>query len=264
MRFDYHVHTPLCQHATGHPREYVKRAVELGLGEIGFSDHNPMPVQFDAWRMAPGQLPEYFRLVEEARAEFPQIPVRLGLEVDYIEGYEAHIRNQAAQADWDYLIGSVHYILPGWDVDNPEKRNLWKEYSVEKVWELYFSCYRKAAESGLFDFLGHPDLVKKFGDRPQGDLSRFYREALDAIEAKGVAIEINTAGLRKPVGELYPGRQFLEEAFRRGIPVLVNSDAHDPSEVGADFDKAYALLHDVGYREVQRFVKRERIAEPIA
>jgi len=262
MRFDYHMHTPLCHHAVGHPREYVKRALELGFGEIGFSDHNPMPEQFDMWRMAPGQLPEYIALIRGVRDEFPQIPVRLGLEVDYIEGYEDHIESQAEMADWDYLIGSVHYILPGWDVDNPEKRTMWKQYPVEKVWELYFACYAKAAESGLFDFLGHPDLVKKFGDWPEGDLSRFYRDALDAVEANGLALEINTAGLRKPVGELYPGKQFLTEAFRRSIPVLVNSDAHDPAEVGAGFDEAYALLREVGYRSVHRFVQRERI--PVA
>ncbi len=156
------------------PREYVLAAQAAGLAEIGFSDHNPMPTQFDDWRMGPDQLPEYLRLVEEARREFPGYPIRLGLECDFIPGHEDHIRHLAAQAGWDYLIGSVHYIRPGWDVDNPKHLKRWNDQPVEEVWEAYFDAYRKMAESCLFDFLAHPDLVKKFGHRPEGDLSRFY------------------------------------------------------------------------------------------
>lgn len=263
MLFDYHVHTPLCQHAEGMPREYVLAAQAAGLAEIGFSDHNPMPTQFDDWRMAPDQLPEYFRLVEEARKEFPNYPIRLGLECDYLSGYDSHIQKLAQSADWDYLIGSVHYITPEWDVDNPKHLKKWKEHPVEEVWSLYFKAYTEMAQSKLFDFLAHPDLVKKFGHRPEGDLSRFYTETLDAIADNGLAIEVSTAGLRKDVREIYPSRQFLQMAFDRGIPVLINSDCHSPTEVAFAFDQALTLVREVGYTDLTRFIRRKPVSTPL-
>jgi histidinol-phosphatase (PHP family) len=256
MRTDYHLHTPLCGHAVGAPRDYILAAQRAGLAEIGFSDHNPMPTQFDSWRMAPDQLPEYLGMVEQARREFPQYPVRLGLECDYIAGREDHIRDLAGQADWDYLIGSVHYIAPDWAVDNPQLMKRWSEHPVEEIWQAYFDAYTKMAESCLFDFLAHPDLVKKFGHRPAGDLGRFYRPTLDAIAEAGAVLEVSTAGLRKEVGEIYPSREFLEAAHGRHIPIVINSDAHAPEEVAYEFDRAYAFVREIGYTQVMRFRKR--------
>jgi histidinol-phosphatase (PHP family) len=259
MRTDYHLHTPLCGHATGAPRDYVLAAQKAGLVEIGFSDHNPMPAQFDDWRMAPGQLPEYVALVDEARREFPQFPIRLGLECDFIPGYEDHIRALAKQADWDYLIGSVHYVTPEWDIDNPRHLKRWQEQPVDDIWRAYFAAYTRMIQSCLFDFLAHPDLVKKFGHRPAGDLSRFYKDALDAASEAGAVIEVSTAGLRKDAKEIYPSREFLEGAWQRHIPIVINSDAHAPGEVAYEFDRAYKLASDVGYREVMRFEKRKAV-----
>lgn len=263
MATDYHLHTPLCGHATGEPREYVLAAQAAGLTEIGFSDHNPMPVQFDDWRMAPDQLAEYITMVEAARAEFPNYPIRLGLECDYLLGYENHIRHLATMAPWDYLIGSVHYITPEWDVDNPKHLKKWTEQAVDEVWALYFKEYTNMAQSGLFDFLAHPDLVKKFGHRPEGDLSRFYTETLNAIAENGIAIEVSTAGLRKEVHEIYPSKQFLEMAYQRRIPIVINSDAHAPSEVAYEFNQAFALAKEVGYTKVLRFEQRKAIPTDI-
>ncbi len=262
MRTDYHMHTPLCGHASGAPRDYVLAAQRAGLAEIGFSDHNPMPTQFDDWRMRPDQLPEYLEMVAEAQREFPDYPVRLGLECDFIPGFEGHIHILAEKADWDYLIGSVHYVTPGWDIDNPKHLKRWSEQPVDEIWESYFAAYTKMAESCLFDFLAHPDLVKKFGHRPKGDLSRFYRETLDAIAEAGSVLEVSTAGLRKDVREIYPSREFLEAAFARHIPIVINSDAHAPGEVAYEFDRAYKLVSDVGYTKVMQFEKRKAI--PVA
>lgn len=262
MRTDYHMHTPLCGHAVGAPRDYILAAQKAGLAEIGFSDHNPMPTQFDDWRMGPDQLPEYVALIKEAQAEFPDYPVRLGLECDYLPNHEGYIEHLAKQADWDYLIGSVHYITPDWDVDNPKHLKRWKEQPVEEIWEKYFAAYTKMARSCLFDFLAHPDLVKKFGHRPKGDLSRFYSKMLDVAAEAGAVLEINTAGLRKDVKEIYPSRDFLAAAHKRHIPIVINSDAHSPKEVAADFDLAYQLAKDVGYTEVMTFQKRK--ATPVA
>jgi histidinol-phosphatase (PHP family) len=261
MRTDYHLHTPLCGHATGAPRDYVLAAQRAGLAEIGFSDHNPMPTQFDDWRMAPGQLPEYLGMIEEARKEFPHYRIRLGLECDFIPGQEDHIRDLASRADWDYLIGSVHYISPDWDVDNPKHLKRWNDQPVEQVWQAYFDAYTQMAESCLFDFLAHPDLVKKFGHRPEGDLTRFYLRTLDAIAEAGAVLEVSTAGLRKDVREIYPSREFLEAAYTRHIPIVINSDAHAPEEVAHEFNRAYTLVREIGFTQVMRF--KERHAEAI-
>jgi histidinol-phosphatase (PHP family) len=257
------MHTPLCGHATGAPRDYVLAAQRAGLDEIGFSDHNPMPTQFDDWRMAPGQLPDYLELIAAARREFPDYPIRLGLECDFLPGYEDHIRDLAGRAEWDYLIGSVHYITPEWDVDNPKHLKRWTEEPVEEIWQRYFDAYTRMAESRLFDFLAHPDLVKKFGHRPAGDLARFYTQTLDAVAEAGTTLEVSTAGLRKTVREIYPSRDFLALAHKRHIPIVINSDAHQPEEVAAEFDLAYALAKEAGYTEVMRFEKRKAVAVKI-
>ena len=257
MRTDYHMHTPLCGHAVGAPREYVLAAQRAGLAEIGFSDHNPMPTQFDDWRMGPEQLPEYLALIEEARREFPDYPIRLGLECDFLKGQEAHVQKLTSLANWDYLIGSVHYITPEWDVDNPKHLKRWTETPVDEIWQRYFDAFTAMAESCLFDFLAHPDLVKKFGHRPEGDLMRFYKPALDAVAEAGCVLEVSTAGLRKEVAEIYPSAQFLRAARERQIPIVINSDAHAPGEVAHEFDRAYAFAREVGYTHVMRFSGRK-------
>lgn len=259
---DYHTHTPLCRHAEGWPVDYARAAVERGLAELGISDHSPMPEFFDDWRMLIGDLPRYLDSVAEARAACPQLPIRLGLEVDFIPGpgNEEWIERLAGMADWDYLIGSVHYIAPGWDVDNPKHLSRFEDRPVAEIWELYWSAYERAIRSGRFDFMAHPDLPKKFGHRPPGDLRRFYEPSIAALAETGTAFEINTAGLRKPVGECYPSLEFLRLAREAGVGLLINSDAHAPQEVGAGFAEAAALAREAGYTETLRFEKRKRRA----
>lgn len=254
---DYHTHTPLCRHAEGHPKEYAAAAWGLGLPELGFSDHSPMKQNFDDWRMQWEEFPRYLEMVEEAREAFPGLPIRLGLEVDFLEGGEAWIEELAQQADFDYLIGSVHYLAPGWDVDNPRHLSRFAKDGVEEIWALYFKVYEKAVRSGLFDFMGHPDLVKKFGHRPAGDLRRFYEPVVQALADANVAYEINTAGWRKDAREQYPAREFVEMAFNAGVRLVINSDAHHPSEVGAGFQEAMTLAREAGYTQTLRFEKRK-------
>ena len=255
------MHTRLCGHATGEPRDYVLAAQKAGLVEIGFSDHNAMPTQFDDWRMGPGQLPEYIEMIESVQREFPRYPVRLGLECDFIPGFEGHVKNLAGQAEWDYLIGAVHYVTTEWDIDNPKHLKRWTEQPVDEIWRAYFAAYTKMIESCLFDFLAHPDLVKKFGHRPEGDLMRFYKPALDAVAEAGCVLEVSTAGLRKQVAEIYPSAQFLRAARERQIPIVINSDSHAPGEVAHEFDRAYAFAREIGYTHVMRFAGRK--AKPV-
>lgn len=259
---DYHTHTPLCHHAEGWPSDYARAAAGLGLAELGFADHSPMPAAlepFDNWRMALADLPRYLEAVEEARAAFPRLTIRLGLEIDYIAGHERWIEELAGMAGWDFLIGSVHYIAPGWDVDNPAHISRFQTQPVEEIWRLYFDACERCAASGLFDFIGHPDLPKKFGHRPGGDLRRFYEPVIEALAKTGTAFEINTAGLRKPAGECYPDLAFLKLAREAGLGLLINSDAHAPGEVGAGFDQGVALAREAGFTELVRFERRRRL-----
>lgn len=264
---DYHLHTPLCRHAVGAPEEYVAAAQAAGLEEIGFSDHCPMPgpEPFDDWRMLRAELPRYVEMIAAAREAAAPFPVRLGLECDFIAGQEGWIEELAGAADWDYLIGSVHYLGPGWDVDNPRhlSRFTASTTAVEDIWQRYWEAFGQCARSGLFDFLAHPDLVKKFGRRPAGDLRRFYEPAIAALAAHGTALEISTAGLHKPAGELYPAAGFLTLAHAAGLPVVISSDAHAPGEVGRDFDAAVAAVRAAGFTATVRFTQRTRHTVPL-
>jgi len=256
---DYHMHTPLCRHAVGEPVDYARRAVELGLTEIGFSDHSPMRRDdFDNWRMLDNQLDEYVAKVRFAQQEFPQLTIRLALEVDYLPGHEGWIRELAARHHWDYFIGSVHYVSDSWDIDNPAKLSEWKMRDTFEVWSAYFERLTLAAESKLFEIIGHADLPKKFGHRPAHDCTPLYDTFLTGAAKAGCAIELNTAGLRKDCKEIYPSRQILDLAFQKGVPITFGSDAHAPSEVGMNFRDALELARAVGFQESCRFSKRQK------
>ena len=257
---DYHTHTPLCRHAEGKPVEYARKAAEIGLGEIGFSDHSPAAEsEFDDWRMLLVEFPEYLESVAAARQAVPDITVRLGLEVDYLEHGEPWIEELGSMAPYDYLIGSVHYIAPGWDIDNPKWIGRWSGIAeTEEIWTAYWRLYTRCAGSGYFDFIAHPDLPKKFGHTPEGDLRRFYEPAIEAASSSGTAIEINTSGWHKHCAEQYPARQFLEMMNAAGIPLVVSSDAHAPDHVGRDFERAVGLALDTGFTHSARFEKREK------
>ena len=256
---DLHTHTPLCRHAVGEPVEYARHAVSLGLTEIGFSDHSPMPQDdFDNWRMLDRQLDEYVAKVRRAQQEFPQLTIRLALEVDYLPGHEEWIRQLAGRHPWDYFIGSVHYLSDSWDIDNPAKISEWHKRDAFAVWEAYFERLAQAAESRLFEIIGHADLPKKFGIRPAQDCTPLYESFLKAAARSGVAIELNTAGLRKECREIYPCRSLLEIAFTKNVPITFGSDAHAPEEIGMNLADAVTLARSVGYTHTCRFNQRRR------
>ncbi len=258
------MHTPLCRHATGEPVAYAARAKALGLAEIGFSDHSPMPQDdFDDWRMRMSQLDEYVAKVHHAKQEHPDLVIKLALEVDYLPGQEPWIHQLWARHPWDYFIGSVHYISGGWDVDNPNRLAEWKKRDTFAVWHEYYERLTQAVESGLFHIIGHCDLPKKFGFRPAADCTTLFETFLNAAARQNVAIELNTAGLRKECREIYPSRKILEMAFAHGVVITFGSDAHLPEEVGANFAEAMALAKSVGYREWRRFTAGRAAMVPL-
>ncbi|MEP4079570.1 histidinol-phosphatase [Haloferula sp.] len=264
MPADYHTHTPLCHHAEGEPEAYVDTAISAGVSEYGVSDHAPAkPEPFDDWRMLEADLPEYWDWIDRARNHANgRLPIRAGLECDWLEGCEDWITELSRRYSWDYLIGSVHY-LDDWDFDNPKWLGRWANSDINQVWKHYWETYGRMADSGLFDILGHPDLVKKFSYRPEGDLARFYEPVIERIAASGKAIELNTAGWHKPCNEAYPDSRFLELAAEAGVPLVISSDAHSPNEVARDFPKAIELAKSSGFKETLLFEARKSKTETL-
>lgn len=213
---------------------------------------------FDDWHMLLRDLDAYVANVEQARREYPGLSIKLALEVDYIPGQESWIRDLTSRHPWDYLIGSVHYVSDTWDLDNPRKISEWKKRDPFEVWTAYFDRLTMAAESKLFDIIGHADLCKKFCFYPKQDWTGLVGRFLESAKKHDVAIEINTAGLRKDCKEMYPSRKIVEMACRAGIPLTFGSDAHAPQEVGLDFDLATRLAREAGYTHSCRFTRRER------
>jgi histidinol-phosphatase (PHP family) len=258
------MHTHLCHHAQGVPLDLARRAVEIGLSEMGVSEHNPMPSDdFDNWHMHAARLDEYVEGIQAARAQFPGLRILAGLEVDYLPGHEAWIRELAHRHDWDYFIGSVHYVDGGWDIDNPAKIDHWRSRDAFAVWQEYFERLTAAAASGLFQTIGHPDLPKKFGFVPAQDCTPIFEKFLRVAARSGVAIEINTAGLRKECREMYPSPAFLRLAAQCQVPLTFGSDAHQPAEVGQDFVRAVELARACGYTHRVRFEHRRAHPVPL-
>jgi histidinol-phosphatase (PHP family) len=258
------MHTPLCRHAVGEPVEYAKRARELGIAEIGFSDHSPMARDdFDEWRMMDSELDEYVAKVRRAQREVPEVTIKLGLEVDYIPGHEDWIRKLAVRHPWDYFIGSVHYVSETWDFDNPKKLSEWKKRDPFEVWSIYFERLTMAAGSGLFEIIGHADLAKKFCFYPKEDCTPLFEKFLEVCAQKEVAIEINTAGLRKDCKEMYPSKTILEMAAAMGVQLTFGSDAHAPQEVGLNFAEALDAARRAGFARYLTFTGRKRTSHPI-
>lgn len=264
---DYHMHTPRCNHAIGAVREYADAAVRLGMREIGMSDHSPMPFGFDKdWRMDHAELPDYLAEVRRVRDELAgQLTVRVGLEADFHPGTEAIVAEMITTEDWDYVIGSVHYIGE-WGFDNPDCLDQWEHWSLSDAWCAYYELVAQSAASGMFDIIGHPDLLKKFGHhQPRGDarVQAAEEAMLQAVKAADVALEISSAGLRKKVREVYPHGHMLVRAAELGIPFAFGSDAHAPGEVGHAMDDCLSMLLACGITEVASFHQRQRSMLPI-
>ncbi len=281
MLTDYHLHLrpdELQATATDHftfanVERYREVASERGIVELGVSEHVYRFAQaLDVWQhplwreCAHDDLDDYCRFVRE------ETDLRLGIEADFVAGAEDRIANLLEARDFDYVVGSVHFLREHsldtddhsvWDRDPAHPR------SAEEIWQEYFRTLGEAARSGLFDILAHPDLVKIWGPThperplPEGDLRRYYELAIDGIAESGIAIEVSTAGLRKRAQEIYPAPAFLAMCVEAGAPVALSSDAHRPEDVGADYDQALELLDSAGVKELCVFERRERRLESI-
>ncbi len=264
---DYHMHTPRCNHATGIVADYADAALAAGLKEIGMSDHSPMPNGFDAaWRMDHFELKGYIKEIEHAQKKYSgQLTIRLGIEADFHPGTESYVMEMIETHPWDYVIGSVHFI-DDWGFDNPDTIQIWDSWKIEDAYCAYFDLVAESARSGLFNIIGHPDLIKKFGHRPPADskpVNDAMESMLQAVKTADVALEVSSAGLRKPVGEVYPQAAIIERATELDIPFSFGSDAHAPTEVGHAMDECLDLLISLGVTEIATFERRQRTMVPL-
>lgn len=258
--FDSHMHTPLCGHAQGEPQEYAEAACRRGLDGIIFTCHTPLPDGMSAEvRMKEDELPEYAESIQACRDDFQgRCEVRLGLEVDFVPGYEKALEKIIQSQPFDYIIGSVHPHLP-------EIRDVfWKDDPVDFS-KAYFNLQAQAAETGLFDTIAHPDVIKiiRWAGYDKALMKDEFCRFLDRIAAAGVCLECNTSGLTRRVQEIHPSPAFLPLLAERGIPVVIGSDAHRPERVGDGFREGLESLREAGYEELQVFKARDKSAVPL-
>jgi histidinol-phosphatase (PHP family) len=276
MLTDYHLHlrpddvgaTAEDYYSVSNVDRYRTVAEERGIAELGCAEHiyrfaQALEVwQHPLWReSARDDLDEYVGFIRE------QTDLKLGIEADFIVGREDRMASLLEERDWDYVVGSVHFV--GEHAVDHDGFEVWDHRSQrpDELWRRYFRTLGEAARSGMFDILAHPDLIKYWGPArrpvPEGDLRRFYELAMDGIGESQIAVEVSTAGLRKHVREIYPAPAFLEMCLEAGCPVALSSDAHVPGDIGRDYEAALELLEEMGVGELAVFERRERRLEPI-
>ena len=254
MRIDLHNHTSLCNHANGSMEEYVLKAIELGIDIYGFSDHAPMSFD-EKYRMTFKQKQSYEIEVLKLKEQYKnQIKILLGYEVDYLD---KHISKDVLDSNVDYLIGSVHFIKE-WGFDNPEFIGAYKNKNIDLIWEEYFETILLMAKSKLFDIVGHIDLIKVFNFLPKKDIKQIVQPALKQIKDSNMVLELNPAGLRKPIKEQYPSRDIIELAYELDIPITFGSDAHEIEQIGFEYETISSLAKNIGYTKCMTFENRDR------
>ncbi|EDM23000.1 histidinol-phosphatase [Caminibacter mediatlanticus] len=252
---DLHNHTPLCNHAEGKPQEYINNAIKKNIVVYGFADHAPM--EFDKkYRMSFEDMPKYEKLIKNLKKEYEdKIKILVGYEVDFTP--KKYLDKRVLEANVDYLIGSVHF-LDNWGFDNPEFIKEWKKRDVDDVYKEYFSLIEEMANSKLFQIVGHLDLIKVFGYKPKKNIKDLAKNAIKAIKKADMTIEINTAGLRKPVKELYPSDELLEMILEENINLTLSSDAHSPNQVGFASDETINKLKSLGVSELIFYENKQK------
>lgn len=264
MRVDLHNHTVLCNHAVGTVREYIEKAIEVGIDVYGFTDHAPMDYD-PRYRMSIEHKEFYENTILNLKKEYENdIDILLGYEVDFMQ--KVPMLDEILNSKVDYLIGSIHFLEPKikskdnepWGFDNPEFIGKYKKQNIDDIWIDYFEVLELLAKSRHFDVVGHLDLIKVFKFLPKKDIKSIALNALKEIKKSNMTIEINSAGLRKPIAEQYPSNELLELAYELDIPITFSSDAHSVEQIGFGYDEVKAIAQKVGYKKCAIFKNRDR------
>jgi|SRR5690625_233802 len=267
---DYHVHMAETGDFTvDYFKEYVEKARQAGIEELGISEHayffqETKDILSNPWveNRRGLNFKDYQAFFDQVRQA--DIPIKMGIEMDYTPGKEKEMEAFINNHPFDYVIGSVHWI-GDWGIDLDIYKAEYEKRDIKTVYQQYFDQIVTLAESKLFDFVGHIDLIKIFSYKPddQAFVEAEYDRVVKALAASGTCIEISTAGLRKPVGEMYPDPILLQKCCNAGVGIVINSDAHMPKHVGYAYDEAIELARSAGYKEIQTFTQRKREAYPL-
>jgi len=250
---DYHMHSVLSDGQNSY-EEMIRTAISKGLDEIGFSDHVCLkPVD---WAIRMEDIPVMTRQLLDLKEKYKdKIQVRYGIEVDYFPGHEDELRELIESIPVDYVIGSVHFI-GNWNFDVDQ--SLYGKWSNDKLYEKYFALIQKAAQSELFDTIGHIDIIKKFGVYPETNQDKLFEDTIKIIKEHNLVVELNAGGMDRPYAEFMPGARLLEMCHRHHVPVTLASDAHRAEQIARHYESAIALLSHIGYTEIVGFNKRIR------
>ncbi len=255
---DYHIHSTYSD-GRSDPEDYVSAALEEGIEELGFSDHLTLFRELEHWNMDPANVMSYLRHLENLRTNTADLKVRIGLEVDFFPGREKDTHEFLDKLSLDYIIGSVHFQGDSTVDMGPE---YYEGKNIDNLFEDYFKTVIEAVSSGLFDIIGHCDLIRIYGYRPESSPEHLYRELARAMKRHDVVFEVNTNGRNRPIADFYPDRRYLHIFHEEKVPVCVNSDAHMPLRVGQYFEEAYDLLRFTGFSEMAVFENRVRKMVP--
>ncbi|EIJ78720.1 histidinol phosphate phosphatase HisJ family protein [Bacillus methanolicus PB1] len=269
MLTDYHNHLERGTLTLDYLKKFTGTAKEKGIEHFGISEHayhfyQTADILQNPWvnERRYYDMEDYVKLFYQAWNE--GIDVKMSIEMDYTPGKHSEMEKFIKQYEFDYVIGSIHWI-DDFGIDLAEYRTEWDKRDLYDIYEKYFDQVITLAQSNLFDIVGHLDLVKIFKYVPENEefLLEQYDRATTALAESKTCVEISTAGLRKPVGELYPDPRLLKMCFQKGIPIVLSSDAHVPEHVGADFDQAVRFAKETGYQTIMTFSKGERIEYPL-
>lgn len=271
MLTDYHIHLETGPYTIEWVEQYLLTAKTRGIIDIGFSEHGyrfkqSKSILYNPW-IASHQTEDIEQYVELIlKAKKMGLSVKLGLELDYIPGKEREIEDFLKPYPWDYIIGSVHWI-DSWGFDIDEMKSQWDNNKIIDVYKLYYERVEQLVQSQLFDILGHIDVIKVFGHKPGEEykdiLEDIYSNLITLIKKNNITIEMSTAGLRKPVKELYPDPTIMQLLANNHIPMIINSDAHRPEHVGYDYDKGIKYLREYGINTIATFENRTKNMVPL-
>lgn len=250
---DYHTHTILSDGIDTY-EEMIRVAISKGLDEIGFSEHICLkPVE---WAMSLVDIPVMTRQIISLKGKYKdRIKIRYGIEVDYFPGYDSEMQDLIKSIPVDYVIGSVHFI-DDWNFDTDQ--SLIGKWSNDQLYTHYFELVQGAAATGLFDIIGHLDLIKKFRLYPESNQDKLFEDTIRVIKQYDLVVELNTGGVDRPCAEFTPSPKLLEMCYRHNVPVTISSDAHSADQIARHYESALDLLVQIGYREIVGFKNRTR------
>ena len=260
---DYHIHTKLCKHAEGEMYQYIESAISKGITEIAFTDHNPLPNNFDlAHRMHISEIDNYLTAIEKLKSRYPEIKILTGIEADYVTGFENYLEKFITGYEFDLVIMSVHFIAH-WPAGNWVFDYSFPDRTQQDVFADYIQELIRGIRTGLFDILGHADLIKISGQSLLTSVPDQIELLLQAISEKEMAIEINTSGYRRPIQQSYPGLDWLDMLQEYRIPITTGSDAHHPGQIALNFNQLYRHLIEKGYNHLCGYRGRQKINVPL-